>query len=261
MTASPKKGGDPPTPRLEKKGKGQPPKSKQGAKNLAVHQPQEEAEGLAPGMQKAAVQALLAAGLLDLDKKFQDLAANREADKLAFETQLRREMQELTTPQVEQAAKHKAQFIHDVHSLNDHTRRLEFIEYAIFKSDKAEDRFEEVFRKMAELTEQRNIDMEKMQHTFQAHKEEVDTKMFGQEQKLSRVDSCEKNITSLKSNVDDLEKRFLQHSVSLEGVVNNTLAKFKESLQKLNDRVRTVDDTLPVHLDKIESNLLQIKNL
>ena len=112
---------------------------------------------------------------------------------------------------MEQAAKHKDQFIHDVHQLNDHNRRLEFIEYAIFKSDKKEDRFEEVFRKMAELTEQRNIDIEKMQHTFQAHKEEVDARIFEQEQKLSRVDSCEKNITSLKSNVEDMEKRFLQH--------------------------------------------------
>ena len=85
---------------------------------------------------------------------------------------------------------------------------------------------------MAELTEQRNIDIEKMQHTFQAHKEEVDTRIFEQEQKLSRVDSCEKNITSLKSNVEDMEKRFLQHSVSIEGVVNNSLAKFKEETSK-----------------------------
>jgi hypothetical protein len=42
--------------------------------------------------------------------------------------------------------------------LNDHENRISFIEIAIFKSDKSEDRFEGIYRKIAEMEETRVTD-------------------------------------------------------------------------------------------------------
>ena len=60
-------------------------------------------------------------------------------------------MQDLVAPVVEQGIKHKEQFIHTIKKLNDYEQRIGFLEYSIFKSDKAEDRFENIFRRIAEL--------------------------------------------------------------------------------------------------------------
>ena len=67
---------------------------------------------------------------------------NQQADRHHYETKLRKDMQGLVTPLVEQGTKHKEQFVHNIHSLNDHESRIALLEYSIFKSDKSEDRFE-----------------------------------------------------------------------------------------------------------------------
>ena len=64
---------------------------------------------------------------------------------------MRKTMQDLVAPLVEQGIKHKEQFIENIHTLNDHESRISFIEIAIFKSDKSEDRFEGIYRKIAEM--------------------------------------------------------------------------------------------------------------
>lgn len=78
---------------------------------------------------------------------------NAEADRLDFETKIRKGMQDLVAPLVDQGNKHKEQFVHNIHTLNDQEERLAFLEFSIFKSDKSEDRFEYVLREIAELKE------------------------------------------------------------------------------------------------------------
>ena len=53
-------------------------------------------------------------------EQFQVESKNQAADKLAFETKLRRDMQELVSPTINLGAKHKEQFVHNIHHLNDH---------------------------------------------------------------------------------------------------------------------------------------------
>jgi hypothetical protein len=60
-------------------------------------------------------------------------------------------MEALVSPLVDQGVKHKEQFVHNIHHLNDHESRMNFVEYTIFKSDKSDDRFEDVLKKIAEL--------------------------------------------------------------------------------------------------------------
>jgi hypothetical protein len=53
---------------------------------------------------------------------------------------------------VDQGIKHKEQFVNNIHHLNDHEGCVAFLVYTIFKSDIIEDRFEDMLRKLAELT-------------------------------------------------------------------------------------------------------------
>ena len=64
-------------------------------------------------------------------------------------------MQDLVKPLIDQASKHKEQFIHNIHALNDYEERINFLEYVIFKRENGGDRFEEVFKKMAQMEETR----------------------------------------------------------------------------------------------------------
>jgi hypothetical protein len=94
---------------------------------------------------------------------------NQAAERLDFETKLRKQMQELVVPMVELGGKHKEQFVHNIHAINDHEQRLAFLEYAIFKSDHADDRFEDVFRKMAEMEKERVCDAEASKTQLREH--------------------------------------------------------------------------------------------
>lgn len=62
--------------------------------------------------------------------------------------------------------------------LSDFATRIGFIEYDIFKSDKQEDRFEEVFRKIAEMELQRSSDLEAIKLSWVKHKHEIEDVIF-----------------------------------------------------------------------------------
>jgi len=68
--------------------------------------------------------------------------------------------------------------------LNDHESRVGFLEYAIFKSDKSEDRFEQLFRKMGEMEQSRVRDLATLESTWINHKSDIDTMCFEQDSKL-----------------------------------------------------------------------------
>ena len=59
-------------------------------------------------------------------------------------------MQDLVMPLVEQGVKHKEQFMENIKVLNDHEARVAFMEIALFKSDKLDTRFEDIYRKLAQ---------------------------------------------------------------------------------------------------------------
>lgn len=53
-----------------------------------------------------------------------------------------------------------------------------FIEYDLYKSDKKEDRFEELFRKIAEMELQRSADLESIKLLWVKHKSELEDILF-----------------------------------------------------------------------------------
>jgi quinol monooxygenase YgiN len=67
---------------------------------------------------------------------------------------------------VEQGVKHKEQFLVHQKLLGEFEVRTGFIEYDLYKSDKKEDRFEEVFRRIAEMEQQRSIDLEAIKLSY-----------------------------------------------------------------------------------------------
>ena len=103
-------------------------------------------------------------------------------------------MQDLVSPVVEQGVKHKEQFLHNIGALNDHESRIGFLEYAIFKSEKAEDRFEQLFRKIAEMEQARAADVESLKAMWLMQKADLDDTVFNQEQKLKKVEQFEKVV-------------------------------------------------------------------
>ena len=107
------------------------------------------------GLSKQDIENLIARAVNDATDFFNLERSNAEAEKLAYKNQVRSMMQDLVAPLVDQGIKHKEQFVHNISELNDHKSRLEFIEFAMFKSDKKEDRFEELFRKIAEMEQKR----------------------------------------------------------------------------------------------------------
>lgn len=78
-------------------------------------------------------------------------------------------MENLIEPIIKLQTKHKEQFIHNIHSINDHESRMAFIEYTIFKSNDKEDRFDDLFRKMAEMEKQRVCDIEQIKQSFREY--------------------------------------------------------------------------------------------
>ena len=126
------------------------------------------------GIDKQTVEFMIQKACEDLHNNFALDIRNQEADKLVMETKMRRTMQDLAAPLVEQGIRHKEQFIENIHSLNDHESRIGFIEIAIFKSDKSEDRFEGIYRKIAEMEEARVTDIQMLKNRWIDHKAEID---------------------------------------------------------------------------------------
>ena len=65
--------------------------------------------------------------------------------------------------------------------LGEFETRTGFIEYDLYKSDKKEDRFEEIFRKIAEMELQRSADLESIKLLWVKHKHELDDILFTQD--------------------------------------------------------------------------------
>lgn len=116
-------------------------------------------------------------------------------------------MQDLVAPVVEQGVKHKEVFLNHQRNLADHEKRIGFVEYDLFKSDKQEDRFEEIFRKIAEMELQRSSDLEGLKGSWRQHKAQLEDMLFAQDQKLLKVDHFEKIQESLVERCQDMEKR------------------------------------------------------
>ena len=119
---------------------------------------------------KPQVERMISIAVTEAVERFELEGKNLAADKHAFETKLRRDMQGLVSPLVDQGVKHKEQFVHNIHHLNDHEGRMAFLEYTIFKSDKSEDRFEDVLRKLAELTTSTAVDIQALRNDWINHK-------------------------------------------------------------------------------------------
>ena len=124
---------------------------------------------------------MIAKAILDATDQFTLECKNQETDKLVFETKMRKTMQDLVAPVVEQGVKHKEVFLNHQRNLADHEKRIGFIEYDIFKSDKQEDRFEEVFRKIAEMELQRSSDLEGLKSQWRQHKAQLEDMLFAQD--------------------------------------------------------------------------------
>lgn len=143
---------------------------------------------------------MIAAAVGDAVERFELEGKNAAADKHAFETKLRRDMQGLVSPLVDQGIKHKEQFVHNIHHLNDHEGRMAFLEYTIFKSDKSEDRFEDVLRKLAELMRTTAVDIQGLRNDWLNHKQDITEIIFKQDKKLERVDQAEAVVLSIKDS-------------------------------------------------------------
>ena len=71
---------------------------------------------------------------------------------------------------------------------------MAFIEYAIFKSEKREDRFEEIYRKIGEMERQRACDLIEIKSEFATHKQTIDKQMEAHNFKIDKVDELDRNM-------------------------------------------------------------------
>lgn len=76
---------------------------------VSVGKPDQETEE--SGLTEERVKQMIAKAIEDASDIFQLESKNMEADKLVFETKMRKTMQDLVAPVVEQGVKHKEQFL------------------------------------------------------------------------------------------------------------------------------------------------------
>lgn len=139
---------------------------------------QNEAIGVDTSISEEKVKQLIQKAIEDAGELFQLESKNMEADKLVFETKMRKTMQDLVAPVVEQGVKHKEQFLVHQKLLGEFETRVGFIEYDLYKSDKKEDRFEELFRKIAEMELQRSVDLESIKLLWVKHKNQLEDLLY-----------------------------------------------------------------------------------
>ena len=163
------------------------------------------------GISEEKVKTMIQKAIEDASDIFQLEAKNMEADKLVFETKMRKTMQDLVAPVVEQGVKHKEQFLVHQKLLGEFETRVGFIEYDLYKSDKKEDRFEELFRKIAEMELQRSADLESIKLLWVKHKQELEDILFNQDQKLLKVEQFETILKEQTNRFETVEARMQWH--------------------------------------------------
>ena len=110
---------------------------------------------------------------------------NLEADKLAFETKLRRTMQELVAPCVEQGIKHREQFVETIQQLHQHESKIVFLEDVLYKSQTVDNRFDAIELRFAQMEQQRALDDQAIRNVFETHKNDMDRILHEQELRLA----------------------------------------------------------------------------
>lgn len=113
---------------------------------------------------------------------------NLEADKLAFETKLRRAMQDLVAPCVEQGIKHREQFVETIQKLHQHESSIIFLEDVLYKSQTVDNRFDDIDLRFAKMEERRALDNQALRNELEAHKLEMERVVHEQELRLSKID-------------------------------------------------------------------------
>ena len=137
---------------------------------------------------KSEVDRMIQKALSDQADQFNIDNKNLEADKLAFETKLRRAMQDLVAPCVEQGIKHKEQFVETIQKLHDHEQRIIFAEDVMYRNKTVDNRFDDIEMRFAKMEEQRALDNETWRNEHKAHRNEMDKILHQQEIRLAKID-------------------------------------------------------------------------
>ena len=128
-----------------------------------------------------------------------------ETENLCLENKLRTDLQKLIHPVFEQSSKHKEQFVTHIHTLNEYEDRLRLIEYALFKSEKGADRFDDLYNKVAECEQRRGEMGQDLRNMMNLHKKNMDKTVVNQENKLEKVLAMEVMVESLKNRCTTIE--------------------------------------------------------
>lgn len=185
--------------------------------------------------------------IVDASANFHIQVKNIEADKMAMETRMRKVMQDLVSPLVEQGQKHKEQFLDNIKALNDHESRVAFIEYAIFKSEKREDRFEEIYRKMGDMEAQRAADIIQLRSEWINHKSSVDAEVDQQNFKLDKVEEFQRHMDTFNKVLIETEERITNLRNDLTTKVTEELSKFAERLNEHHKKLRVHNEAIEEH--------------
>jgi hypothetical protein len=125
------------------------------------------------------------------------------------------------------------------------------MEYDLYKSDKKEDRFEEVFRKIAEMELQRSVDLESIKLNWVKHKHDLEDILFSQDQKLLKVDNFERTLIEQTGRFETIENRFQRHVEQTGNLINKTQKEFGDRLTAIHNNVRKNNSEIDDHENRI----------
>ena len=158
---------------------------------------------------RSQAESLITKAVSDVTDQFTLDNKNLEADKLAFETKLRRAMQDLVAPCVEQGVKHREQFVETIQKLHQHESSIVFLEDVLYKSQTVDNRFDAIDFRFAKMEEQRALDNQAFRNELEAHKNEMDRILHEQELRLSKIDLLMQRCDAAEETCRTTEERLL----------------------------------------------------
>ena len=140
--------------------------------------------------------------------------------------------------------------------INDITDRLIRAEYALYKTETTDNRFDRIYDKLTHIEASRLKD----KRCAEDQKRDVETliadTVFKIDNQLKELDLFKKNYESLGQEIEEMNTNLKQYMTEAQIGLNNHMRQTQETLIKMNDKLTKTDDMVMKHkfdIDKLQA--------
>ena len=175
------------------------------------------------------------------EKKFWN--KQNEVDRFATDTRTRKIIQEVTMPILDNQLSLQNKIEFDIMKrLEDHHDRLEAVEYALYKTENPDSRFEKIYASLAEYEVNRRMDKQSFEDLQRNIEQQLKDSVFDMDCKIRELDHYKTSFENLSTDISTTKERIESFMNQQADNLTKYMQQGSEKMSKMEDRILKLED-------------------